>query len=339
MEKKVAFKQQKTEDEFLDRTLRPRVLSEYIGQEKIRKSLKIFMQAALERKESLEHVLLHGSPGLGKTTLSYIIAQEMGVKIKVTSGPAIERAGDLAAILTNLQEGDVLFIDEMHRLNKAVEEVLYPALEEYVLDLVIGKGPMAQSVRINLPRFTLIGATTRVSRISSPLRDRFGMVYCLNFYENEDIGKIIERSAKILDIQIEEEAIAELAKRARRTPRVANRLLKRVRDYAQVKKSEIINKKLIAETLNLLEIDEIGLDNLDKKVMEVMIKKFKGGPVGLSTIAAAISEEQDTVEEVSEPFLIQIGFLSRTPKGRVATESAYQHFNCQYPKKLQKSLL
>lgn len=339
IEKNVPPLQQKKEDEFLDKTLRPRSLSEYIGQEKIKESLKISMEAAKHRNESLEHVLFHGCPGLGKTTLSYILASEMGAKMKVTSGPAIERVGDLAAILTNLEEGDVLFIDEIHRLNRAIEEVLYPALEEYALDIIIGKGPMAQSIRLDLPRFTLIGATTRLSHISSPLRDRFGMVYRLNFYEDKDIEKIISRSAKILQIEIEEDALKELAKRSRKTPRIANRLLKRVRDYTQVRSSsKKITQNLIEEALNLLEIDKIGLDSLDKKILQIMISKFHGGPVGLNTIAAAVSEEADTIEDVSEPFLIQSGFLDRTPKGRVATEFAYQYLGYKYPKKLQKNL-
>lgn len=330
---------QKIEDEILDKTLRPKILAEYIGQPKVKASLKIFMQAAKERNEALEHVLFYGSPGLGKTTLSYIIAQEMGSKIKVTSGPAIERSGDLAAILTNLQDGDILFIDEIHRLNRAVEEILYPALEEYVLDLIIGKGPMAQSVRIDLPHFTLVGATTRMSLISSPLRDRFGMVYKLNFYEDKDIESIVRRSSSILDIKIEEDAIVELSKRARKTPRIANRILKRVRDYAQVKKAKTITINLIEEMLDLLEIDKMGLDSLDKKILQVIIEKFKGGPVGLNTVSAAISEEAATIGEVCEPFLIQQGFLDRTPKGRMATEFAYQHLGYKYPKKLQKKLL
>lgn len=339
MEKKFAGSNQKDEDEILDNALRPKFLSDYVGQEKIKKSLKIFMQAAKERKETLEHVLIHGPSGLGKTTLSYIIAQEMGVEIKITSGPAIERAGDLAAILTNLKEGDVLFIDEIHRLNKAVEEILYPALEEYVLDIVIGKGPMAQNIRLNLPRFSLIGATTRMSLVSSPLRNRFGMVYRLDFYENSDIEKIIKRSAKILNIQIEDKAAEELANRSRKTPRIANRLLKRVRDYAQVEKSKKITMDLADKGLNLLEIDRIGLDTLDRKVLQTIIEKFKGGPVGLNTLSAAIAEEADTIEDICEPFLLQIGFLNRTPKGRVVAESAYEHLNFKYPKKSQKTLL
>jgi Holliday junction DNA helicase RuvB len=283
------------------------------------------MSAAKKRGEPIEHVLLHGCPGLGKTTLAHIIANEMGANIKVTSGPAIEKAGDLAAILTNLANGDILFIDEIHRLNKIIEEVLYPAMEDYALDIVIGKGPSARTLRLDLPKFTLIGATTRVSLISSPLRDRFGATFRLDFYQDDDIKKIIERNAKILGTEIEPQASELIAKRARKTPRVANRLLKRVRDYAQVKANGIITKDLASEALALLDIDQLGLDDIDRKILQIIIEKFSGGPVGLNTLAAATSEEMETIEDIYEPFLLQLGFLNRTPRGRTATSSAYEH--------------
>ena len=317
--------QEKDEEKIFDQTLRPKKLDEYIGQERVKQNLRIAMEAARRRKESIEHVLLHGSPGLGKTTLAHIIAHEMGANMRVTSGPAIERAGDLAAILTNLEAGDVLFIDEIHRLQRTIEEILYPAMEEFALDLVIGKGPAARTIRLDVPRFTLIGATTRVSLLSSPLRDRFGMMYHLNFYEQGDIEQILKRSAHILRITATPEALTEIAKRSRRTPRIANRLLKRVRDYAQVKRDGTINTVSATEALHYLAVDEFGLDDIDRRILEIIITKFNGGPVGLNTIAAATSEEMATLEEVYEPFLMQIGFLDRTPKGRMATKLAYEH--------------
>ncbi len=330
---------EQNEDQVFDMTLRPKVLAEYIGQEQIKGNLKIFIEAAKKRKEPIEHVLLYGCPGLGKTTLAHVISNEMGAQIRITSGPAIERAGDLAAILTNLGDGDVLFIDEIHRLNKVIEEVLYPAMEEYALDLVIGKGPGARTVRLNLPRFTIIGATTKVSMISSPLRDRFGATYHLNFYENEDIGKIIERSAKLLNIKIDNEAVQLIAERARCTPRVANRILKRVRDYAEVKANGIITKELAEEALKNLGVGQFGLDQIDRRILEAIIKKFQGGPVGLNTLSAATGEEEATIEEVYEPYLLQLGFLNRTPRGRMATEAAYKHLGIAVPKNIQDKLI
>lgn len=330
---------EQNDDQVFDMTLRPKVLNEYIGQEQIKENLKIFIDAAKKRNEPIEHVLLYGSPGLGKTTLAHVIANEMGAQIRVTSGPAIERAGDLAAILTNLSEGDILFIDEIHRLNKVIEEVLYPAMEEYALDLVIGKGPGARTVRLNLPRFTIIGATTKVSMISSPLRDRFGTTYHLNFYKNEDIEKIIKRSAKLLNIESNDEAAKLLAGRARCTPRVANRILKRVRDYAEVKANGIITVELARDALKMLGVDQFGLDQIDRQILETIITKFAGGPVGLNTLSAATGEEEATIEEVYEPYLLQLGFLNRTPRGRTATETAYQHLGIAPPKNLQEKLI
>lgn len=330
---------EQNEDQVFDMTLRPKILAEYIGQEQIKKNLEIFISAAKKRKEPIEHVLLYGCPGLGKTTLAHVISNEMSAQIRITSGPAIERAGDLAAILTNLGEGDILFIDEIHRLNKVIEEVLYPAMEEYALDLVIGKGPGARTVRLDLPRFTIIGATTKISMISSPLRDRFGATYHLNFYEDEDIEKIINRSAKILNIKIYDNAVELLASRARKTPRVANRILKRVRDYAEVKSNGIITTELAKEALHTLGVDQFGLDQIDRRILESIIKKFQGGPVGLSTLSAATGEEQATIDEVYEPYLLQLGFINRTPRGRVATEAAYKHLGIDIPKNLQEKLV
>ncbi len=309
-----------------EETLRPKKFSEYIGQENIKENLAIAIAAAKKRQEPIDHVLLYGPPGLGKTTLAHVIAREIGTNIRVTSGPAIERAGDLASILTNLEEGDILFVDEIHRLNKVVEEVLYPAMEDFLLDIVIGKGPSARSVRLDMPKFTLVGATTRTGLISSPLRDRFGLIHRLDFYNNDEIDKIIKRSAKILGIKIDKEGAKEIALRARKTPRIANRLLKRVRDYAQVKSDGIVNKEVAKMALDSLRVDEIGLDETDKNLLLTIIEKFNGGPVGLSTLAAATAEEIDTIEDVYEPYLIQIGFLERTPKGRKATRAAYKHF-------------
>jgi Holliday junction DNA helicase RuvB len=313
------------EDIALDTSLRPRRLAEYVGQEKIKDNLRIGIAAAQQRGEPLDHVLLYGPPGLGKTTLAYIIAAEMGVSIRITSGPAIERPGDLAAILTNLQPDDTLFIDEIHRLARSVEEILYPAMEDYGLDLVLGKGPGARSVRLSLPRFTLIGATTRYAMMSPPLRDRFGAVYRLDFYDWEAVAAIIRRSARILEVEIEEGGTQEIARRARGTPRVANRLLKRVRDYAQVMADGVITEPVAQEALARLEIDDLGLDEVDHKVLRSIIEKFDGGPVGLDTIAASISEESDTIMDVYEPYLLQVGFIQRTPRGRVATRLAYEH--------------
>ncbi|MFN3301798.1 MAG: Holliday junction branch migration DNA helicase RuvB [Patescibacteria group bacterium] len=322
---KVLTPQKIKEDQILDLNLRPKRLSEFIGQERLKKNLEIFIGAAKKRNEVIEHVLFSGGPGLGKTTLAFIIAEELKTKIQVTSGPAIERAGDLAAILTNLSDGEILFIDEIHRLNPLIEEVLYPAMESYTLHLVVGRGPMAETVKIDLPRFCLIGATTRPSLLTSPLRDRFGVIYHLDFYEENEIEKIIERSARILQIKIDQEAIKEIAKRARKTPRVANRLLKRVRDFAQVKDKEIIDKKVAKEALDLLEIDEFGLTPADRKLLKILLEKFDGGPTGLKTLAAALGEEEETIEEIYEPYLMQIGFLDRTPRGRIITPAAKEY--------------
>lgn len=312
-------------DSQLDLTLRPKNFSEYVGQEKIKDNLQIAIEAAKKRGESIEHVLLYGAPGLGKTSLAHIIANESGANIKITSGPAIEKSGDLAAILTNLGEGDILFIDEIHRLNKTIEEILYPAMEDYALDIIIGKGPSARTLRIDLPRFTIIGATTKASLLSAPLRDRFGMIYHLNFYEADDISKIINRSSKILNTEIHDEALSEIAKRSRRTPRVANRLLKRVRDYCEVRADGKIDPTNCLEAMGMLEVDELGLDWIDRKIIEVIIEKFKGGPVGLNTIAAATGEDMQTIEDVYEPYLMQLGFIDRTPRGRIVTDTGYRH--------------
>jgi len=330
---------QTTEDDFLfETTLRPRALAEYVGQEKAKGNLQLFIDAARGRGEALDHVLLCGPPGLGKTTLANIVAAEMGVNIKSTSGPVIERPGDLAAILTNLEPRDVLFIDEIHRLSHVVEEILYPAMEDFQLDIIIGQGPSARTIKLDLPKFTLVGATTRAGLLSSPLRDRFGVVSRLEFYTDEELAVIVTRSARIFGISIDPEGAMEMARRSRGTPRVANRLLRRVRDFAQVRADGVITRQVAHDALMLLEIDEMGFDPMDRLIMLTIIDKFSGGPVGLDTLAAAICEESDTIEDVYEPYLIQNGFLNRTPRGRTATRSAYLHFGRTLPEPPQGKL-
>ena len=326
-------------DDRKELTLRPKKLADVIGQERVRENLEILIAAARQRGEPIDHVLFYGPPGLGKTTLAHILANEMGVNIKVSSGPAIERQGDLAAILTNLRAGDIFFIDEVHRLGRAVEEVLYPAMEDYALDIVIGKGPSARSIRLKLPHFTLVGATTRLALVTAPLRARFGAVYRLQFYNQDALESIAERAARIYDISYEDEGLNEIAKRGRGTPRVALRLLRRVRDYAQVRGDGVINRSITQLALQLLNVDTIGLDDMDRRVLRTVIEKYNGGPVGLSTIAASISEEQDTIMDVVEPYLMQLGFLERTSQGRVATPLAYEHLGISIPQDKQKRLL
>ncbi len=318
------------QEEEIETTLRPETLQQYIGQEKVKEKLEIFIQAAKMRREPLDHVLLYGPPGLGKTTLSAIISREMNVNIRITSGPAIERPGDLAAILTNLDTNDVLFIDEIHRLNRSVEEILYPAMEDYALDIIIGKGPSARSIRLDLSKFTLIGATTRAGSLTSPLRDRFGVICKLDYYNELELVSIVKRSAEILQIQIDDTGAAEIARRSRGTPRIANRILKRVRDYALVKGNGIINHNIANLALDMLEIDHYGFDQVDRKLLRTIIDYYKGGPVGIDTLAASIGEESVTLEDVCEPYLMQKGFLSRTPRGRVATEKAYRYFDIPF---------
>jgi Holliday junction DNA helicase RuvB len=324
-ENRVVSPEESSDDDQLDLTLRPKTLDEYIGQDKVKENVRIAIQAANKRGEPIEHVLLYGAPGLGKTTLAHILANELNSNIRVTSGPAIEKSGDLAAILTNLQEGDILFIDEVHRLNRTIEEILYPAMEDYALDIIIGKGPSARTLRIDLPRFTIIGATTKASQLSAPLRDRFGMIYHLDFYDTDHIEKIINRSAKILDVAMDEESGKRIATRARRTPRIANRLLKRVRDYCEVKGNGIIEEKHCHGAFSMLDVDELGLDWIDRKILEVIIDKYNGGPVGVNTIAAATGEDQQTIEDVYEPYLMRLGFIDRSPRGRIVTDIGYKH--------------
>ncbi len=331
MAKRVIETELQEEDKKLEGSLRPQTLDEYIGQEKAKNTLRVYIEAAKERHDSLDHVLFYGPPGLGKTTLAGIIANEMGVHLKVTSGPAIEKPGEMAAILNNLQEGDLLFIDEIHRLNRQVEEVLYPAMEDFAIDIMIGKGATARSIRLELPKFTLVGATTRAGLLTAPLRDRFGVIHRLEFYSTQELKLIILHSAKILHVEIEDEGAMELARRSRGTPRLANRILKRVRDFAQVRYDGIITKEVAETALNLLEVDKMGLDHVDRNILHTMIDKFSGGPVGLDTLAAAIGEDAGTIEDVYEPYLIQNGFINRTPRGRVVTDFAYHHLGLENP--------
>jgi Holliday junction DNA helicase RuvB len=338
MEQDVLSLKPTDEDVQYEATLRPKFLNEYTGQERLKENLRVFIEAAKGRSEALDHVLFCGPPGLGKTTLAYIISHELGVNIKASSGPVIERAGDLAALLTNLSERDVFFIDEVHRLNRVVEEVLYPAMEDYQLDIIIGQGPSARSIKLDVPKFTLVGATTRAGLLTSPLRDRFGVVFRLDFYTAEELQQITLRSARILNIKVEEDGAREIAKRSRGTPRIANRLLRRIRDFAQVKWDGVITKQVADEALEMMEIDKKGLDKMDKSILLTIMDKFDGGPVGIETISISLHEEKDTIEDVYEPFLIQIGYLNRTARGRVATRLAYEHFGRKPARSAQEEL-
>ena len=338
MERDVLSLKPTDEDVQYEATLRPKFLNEYTGQERLKENLRVFIEAAKGRSEALDHVLFCGPPGLGKTTLAYIISHELGVNIKASSGPVIERAGDLAALLTNLSERDVFFIDEVHRLNRVVEEVLYPAMEDYQLDIIIGQGPSARSIKLDVPKFTLVGATTRAGLLTSPLRDRFGVVFRLDFYTAEELQQITLRSARILNIKVEEDGAREIAKRSRGTPRIANRLLRRIRDFAQVKWDGVITKQVADEALEMMEIDKKGLDKMDKSILLTIMDKFDGGPVGIETISISLHEEKDTIEDVYEPFLIQIGYLNRTARGRIATRLAYEHFGRKPARSAQEEL-